>query len=95
MWKPFLFEFRFKRGCYDALKQIKYYWKKVIWTINIDLQKYFDKVNHVVLFTILSEYCGQATIEFIWKLLKVGCVDIYNLNDRSEYKSEGTFSLYQ
>lgn len=76
-------------GCHDALKEIKYQWKGIIWIIKVDIEKYFDRINHEYLLEKLEAYCDQSTIELIRKLLKVGYVDIHNLNDRSEYKIEG------
>lgn len=38
----------------------------------------------------LRPYCDQPTIELIIKLLKVGYIDVHNLNDRSDYNVIGT-----
>lgn len=76
-------------GCHDALKEIKYQWKGIIWIIKVDIEKYFDKIHHEYLLEKLEPYCDQSTIELIRKLLKAGYVDIHNLNDRSVYKEEG------
>lgn len=83
------FGFRPNRGCHNALKEIKYGWKGVTWVINIDIEKCFDKINHVILLRKLENYCDQSTIELIRKLLKVGYVDIHNLADWQEYNVEG------
>ena len=83
------FGFRPNRGCHNALKEIKYGWKGVTWIINIDIEKCFDKINHVILLRKLENYCDQSTLELIRKLLKVGYVDIHNLADRQEYNVEG------
>lgn len=77
-------------GCHDALKEIKYGWKGVIWLINIDIKKCFDKINHEILLGLLNRYCDQPTIELIRKLLKVGYVDVHNLANRNNYNYEGT-----
>lgn len=39
---------------------------------------------------MLEKYCDQATLELINKMLKVGYVDIHNLNDRAKYQAQGT-----
>jgi group II intron reverse transcriptase/maturase len=83
------FGFRPNRGCHNALKEIKYGWKGTTWIINIDIEKCFDKINHVILLRKLENYCDQSTLELIRKLLKVGYVDIHNLADRQEYNVEG------
>jgi group II intron reverse transcriptase/maturase len=82
--------FRPGLGCHDALKEIKFKWPGVTWLIKVDIRKCFDKIHHEVLLKLLENYCDQATLELIRKLLKVGYVDIHNLNDRAKYKIEGT-----
>lgn len=82
--------FRPGLGCHDALKNIKYQWKAITWVINMDISKCFDKINHEFLLKRLEKYCDQATIELIRKMLKVGYVDIHNLNSRAEYNTVGT-----
>lgn len=66
------------KNCHLALKNIKSKWKNVTWIINIDIQKYFDIINHDLLLSMLKEYCDQATIELIRKFLKCGYIDLYN-----------------
>lgn len=77
-------------NCHDALKKIKYEWKGVTWIISVDIEKCFDRVNHEILLKKLSLHCDQSTLELIRKLLKVGYVDVHNLNDRSKYNVMGT-----
>lgn len=77
-------------NCHDALKKIKYGWKGITWIINVDIEKCFDRINHEILLEKLKPYCDQSMLELIRKLLKVGYVDIHNLNDRSEYNVIGT-----
>lgn len=81
--------FRPGRGCHDALKTMKGRWQSVTWIIDADISKCFDRIHHELLFKLLSEYCDQATVELIRKLLKVGYVDIHNLSDRSKYGVAG------
>jgi group II intron reverse transcriptase/maturase len=84
------FGFRQNLGCHDALKYMKYNWQNCTWIVNVDIAKCFDKINHDRLLKLLEDYCDQALVELIRKLLKVGYVDIHNLADRSEYGVEGT-----
>ena len=83
------FGFRPGRGCHDALHVIKYKWQNATWVINLDIQKYFDTIHHKILLEKLSSLVDQATVELIRKLIKVGYVDIHNLNDRTAYSAEG------
>ena len=78
------------KNCHHALKIIKTKWQNVTWIINIDLQSYFDTINHDILLSILSTYCDQATIELIRKFLKCGYIDIYNHPNKLEDSDIGT-----
>jgi group II intron reverse transcriptase/maturase len=81
--------FRPKRGCHDALYNIRSKWQNATWTLSIDLEKYFNKIHHDKLLNIVARHCDQATTELIRKLIQAGYVDIYNLNDRTKYEVEG------
>jgi group II intron reverse transcriptase/maturase len=83
------FGFRPGKGCHDALHMIKYKWQNATWVINLDIQKYFDTIHHEILLEKLGSLVDQATVELIRKLIKVGYVDIHNLNDRTAYSTEG------
>jgi group II intron reverse transcriptase/maturase len=82
--------FRPNKGCHDALKRIKYHWKAVTWIISVDISKCFDKINHEILLRKLEDFCDQATVELIRKLLKAGYVDIHNFSGSSEQTDIGT-----
>jgi retron-type reverse transcriptase len=41
--------FRPKRSCHTALKSIKEIWNGTKWFIDIDIQGYFDNINHDIL----------------------------------------------
>lgn len=83
------FGFRPGKGCHDALHKIKYSWQNATWVINLDIQKYFDTIHHEILLEKLSSLTDQATVELVRKLIKVGYVDIHNLNDRTAYSELG------
>lgn len=79
-----------KRNCHWALKDIKSKWQNVTWVISIDIQKYFDTINHDLLLNMLAEYCDQATIELIRKFLKCGYIDLYRNPNKLEATEIGT-----
>lgn len=78
------------QNCHSALKHIKTKWQNVTWIIKIDLQKYFDTINHDILLSMLEKYCDQALIELIRKLLKSGYIDFYNHPNNFEKSEVGT-----
>jgi len=55
----------------------------------MDIEKCFDKINHQILDRFLERYMDQPTRELVQKLIKVGYIDIHNLNDRTRYSVEG------
>lgn len=73
---PFFYEnsygFRPNRGCHDALRHIKLKWQNVTWTINVDIEKCFDKIHHDLLLEYLKSYMDQSCVELIGKLCKAG-----------------------
>jgi group II intron reverse transcriptase/maturase len=78
------------RNCHQALKVIKTKWQNVTWIIKIDVQKYFDTINHEILLEMLKIYVDQATLELIRKFLKCGYIDLYNHPNRLEKSEKGT-----
>lgn len=79
--------YRPRSSCHDALKDIKYKWKGIVWIINVDISTSFDKIQHERLLVLLAEYMDQAAVELVRKLLKAGYV---NLTDTSDSNKEGT-----
>lgn len=79
-----------KKNCHHALKHMKSKWQNITWFINIDLQKYFDTINHDILLKMLEEYCDQAVIELIRKFLKCGYIDFYINPEKLEASTVGT-----
>lgn len=90
IFKDCSFGGRPKKNCHHALKVIKTRWQNVTWIINIDIQKYFDTINHAILLELLLEFCDQATIELIRKFLKCGYIDIYTNPEKLEESEIGT-----
>lgn len=78
------------KNCHHALKHIKTKWQNVTWIIKIDIQKYFDTINHDHLLTILRDYIDQSTMELIRKFLKCGYIDLYNHPNTLETIDLGT-----
>src|SRR6056297_2806727 len=69
--------FRPNRSCHDAIKQaLKYLNDGHEWVIDIDIEQFFDKVNHDKLIQILREQVNDsATLNLIRKYLKAGVME--------------------
>lgn len=78
------------KNCHSALKHIKTKWPNITWIVKIDLQKYFDTINHDILLAMLEKYCDQALIELIRKFLKCGYINFYNNPNNLEKSEIGT-----
>jgi group II intron reverse transcriptase/maturase len=89
VFSEYSFGFRTGRNCHDALHRVKYNWQNVTWLISIDIQKYFDTINHEILIKELHKYCDQATVELIIKLIKCGYVNL-KTNIKMDRLEEGT-----
>lgn len=88
VFSEYSYGFRPKIGAHDVFFKIRNGWQSVIWTISIDIKKCFDKVHHDILLVKLEPYIDQAMVELIRKLIKVGYIDLHNLNDMSKYVVE-------
>ena len=89
VFSDFSFGFRPGKNCHDALHRVKYNWQNTTWIISIDIQKYFDSINHEILIKELYKYCDQATVELITKMLKCGYVNLA-INFKIDRLEEGT-----
>lgn len=69
--------FRPNRSCHDAIKQALVYLNDDYeWVIDIDIEQFFDKVNHDKLIQILREQVSDsATLNLIRKYLKAGVME--------------------
>ncbi len=69
--------FRPNRSCHDAIKQaLDYLNDDYEWVIDIDIEQFFDKVNHDKLIQILREQVNDsATLNLIRKYLKAGVME--------------------
>lgn len=62
---PYSYGFRAKRSVHDAMKQLWEYLDEgegYEWVIDLDIEKYFDTVNHNKLVSILREQMNDKTI---------------------------------
>ena len=69
--------FRPGRSCHDAIKQaLEYLNDDCEWVIDIDIEQFFDKVNHDKLIQILREQVNDSTtLNLIRKYLRAGVME--------------------
>ena len=69
--------FRPRRDCHQAInKALEYVNEGYEWVIDLDIEKYFDTVNHDKLISILREKMNDAkTLRLIRKFLKAGVME--------------------
>ena len=69
--------FRPQRGCHQAIDQaLTYLNEGYEWVIDMDIEKYFDTVNHDKLISILRECINDApTLHLIRSFLKAGIME--------------------
>lgn len=77
VFSKYSYGFRPGRSCHDAIKQaLKYLNEGYEWVIDIDIEQFFDKVNHDKLIQILREQVNDSTtLNLIRKYLKAGVME--------------------
>lgn len=77
IFSDYSYGFRPNRSCHDAIKQaLEYLNSGYEWVIDIDIEKFFDKVNHDKLIQILREEINESKVlNLIRKYLKAGVME--------------------
>lgn len=90
-FSDFSYGFRPKRGCHDALKKCKEYINAGYkWAIDIDLESYFDTVNHDILIGLIhKEIKDIRVISLIRKYLQAGVMEKGSISKTSEGVPQG------
>ena len=74
--------FRPGLSCHTALDQIKFEWRMVSYFINLDLEKFLDKLSHKQIIKAVKRRCKDREIlVLIYRMLKCGYVDLTNSRD--------------
>ena len=76
-FSEFSYGFRVKRDCHMAIaKALEYMNNGYEWVVDLDIEKYFDTVNHDKLISILRERINDApTLHLIRSFLKAGAME--------------------
>ena len=77
VFSEYSYGFRPNRSCHDAIKQaLEYLNDGYEWVIDIDIEQFFDKVNHDKLIQILREQVNDSTtLNLIRKYLRAGVME--------------------
>ena len=77
IFSEYSYGFRPNRSCHDAIKQaLNYLNEGYEWVIDIDIEQFFDKVNHDKLISILREQVNDSDVlNLIRKYLRAGVMD--------------------
>lgn len=77
VFSEYSYGFRPNRSCHDAIKQaLEYLNGGCEWVIDIDIEQFFDKVNHDKLIQILREQVNDSTtLNLIRKYLRAGVME--------------------
>ena len=77
VFSEYSYGFRPGRSCHDAIKQaLEYLNDGYEWVVDIDIEQFFDKVNHDKLIQILREQVNDSTtLKLIRKYLRAGVME--------------------
>ena len=77
IFSDYSYGFRPERSCHNAIRQaLEYLNDGYEWVVDIDIEQFFDRVNHDKLIQILREQVNDSTtLNLIRKYLKAGVME--------------------
>lgn len=77
IFSEYSYGFRPNRSCHDAIRQaLEYLNRGYEWVIDIDIEQFFDKVNHDKLIQILREQVNDSSVlNLVRKYLRAGVME--------------------
>ncbi len=97
LFSDFSFGFRPNRDCHKAISQVLDYLNEGYeWVIDLDIEKYFDTVNHDKLISILRENIKDShTLHLIRKFLQAGIMENGLISSSIVGVPQGGLCLYR
>lgn len=85
--------FRPHRSCHTALEQIQHAWTGVKWLIEIDIEKFFDTVNHKIMVNLLkNKIRDKGFLQLIKAMLKAGYLQDWKFHNTYSGTPQGGIS---
>jgi group II intron reverse transcriptase/maturase len=76
VFSDFSHGFRPQRSCHTALSQMQRTWSGVSWLVDLDIQSFYDRIDHEVLISLLERKIDDRRfINLIKAMLKAGYVE--------------------
>ncbi|GHT68803.1 hypothetical protein AGMMS50239_34580 [Bacteroidia bacterium] len=74
---PYSYACRKNKGTFAAIEKAAYYQKKYAWYLKLDVRKYFDSIDHEILFDKLKlMYKDKRLLDMFWQI-----IDSYHAQD--------------
>jgi retron-type reverse transcriptase len=68
--------FRPQRSCHTALRHRQRTWSGVVWLVDLDIQSFYDRIDHAVLITLLERQIDDHRFSALIKaMLNAGYVE--------------------
>ena len=96
IFSDYSYGFRAGRSCHDAIRQaLEYLNDGYEWVVDIDIEQFFDKVNHDKLIQIVREQVNDSTtLNLIRKYLKASGFTFFLLFTQSMPESSGQYFIH-
>jgi RNA-directed DNA polymerase len=82
--------FRKGRSCHTALREVRNTWTGVTWIVEVDIQGYFDNIEHLVLVDLLKQRIDdERFLRLIRDMLKAGFLEQWKFNETHSGAPQG------
>jgi retron-type reverse transcriptase len=83
-----------QRSCHTALRQMQRTWSRVVWLVDLDIQSFYDRIDHDVLIILLERTIDDHRfISLIKAMLKAGYVEDWVFHRTYSGAPQGEISI--